>query len=137
MERSECGLRSFRGLGAYVIFVSRETNIVTQLNSWELQSLEVSRVWYSFLAFSELQLCSSNLQVDAYMHYSNSISSIKNWIKQTNSQKYYCIFSYSMFTFTDFSVLLSLRFQGVESINLLSSRKLDIRMWEFILLSLF
>ena len=71
------------------------------------------------------------------MHYLNSISSIKNWIKQTNSQKYYCIFSYSMFTFTDFSVFLSLRFQGVESINLLSSRKLDIRMWEFILFSLF
>ena len=44
VERSECGLRCFRGFGAYVILVSRETNIGTQPESSEMWSLEVSRV---------------------------------------------------------------------------------------------
>ena len=36
VKRSECGLRYFRGFGAYIILVSRETNIGTQLKSLEL-----------------------------------------------------------------------------------------------------
>ena len=44
VERSECGLRYFRGFGAYVILGSRETNIGTQPESSEMWSLEVSRV---------------------------------------------------------------------------------------------
>ena len=125
VERSECGLRYFRGFGAYVILVSRETNIGTQPESSEMWSLEVSRVWYSLSAFSESRLWSSKFQVDAYMHYLNSIFFIKKWIKQINSQKCYGIFSYHMFTFTDFSVFLSLRFRAMEPIYLLSPRKLE------------
>ena len=125
VERSECGLRCFRGFGAYVILVSRETNIGTQPESSKMWSLEVSRVWHSFSALSESRLWGSNLRVDAYMHYSNSIFFIKNWIKQINSQKYYSIFSYSVFTFIDFSAFLSLRFRVTEPIYLLSPRKLE------------
>ena len=109
----------------YIILVSRETNIGTQLESLELWSLEVSHIWHSFSAFSESRFWSSNLRVDAYMHNPNSIFFIKNWIKQINSQKYYSIFSCSIFTFTDFSVFLSLRFRAIEPIYLLSPRKLE------------
>ena len=125
VERSECGLRCFRGFGAYVILVSRETNIGTQPESSKMWSLEVSRVWHSFSALSESRLWGSNLRVDAYMHYPNSIFFIKNWIKQINSQKYYSIFSYSISTLTDFSAFLSLRFRVTEPIYLLSPRKLE------------
>ena len=125
VERSECGLRYFRGFGAYVILVSRETNIGTQPESSKMWSLEVSRVWHSFSALSESRLWGSNLRVDAYMHYPNSIFFIKNWIKQLNSRNYYSIFSYSIFTSTDFSAFLSLRFRVVEPIYLLSPRKLE------------
>ena len=112
VERSECGLRCFRGFGAYVILVSRETNIGTQSEISEMWPLEVSRISHSFSALSESRLWGSNLRVDAYMHYSSSIFPIKNLIKPINSQKYYSIFSYSMFTFTDFSVFLSLRYRA-------------------------
>ena len=125
VKRSECGLRHFRGFGAYIILVSRETNIETQPESSEMWSLEVSRVWHSFSALSEPRLWGSNLRVDAYTHYPDSIFFIKNWIKQINSQKYYSIFSCSIFTFTDFSVFLSLRFRAMEPIYLLSPWKLE------------
>ena len=125
VKGSECGLRYLRDLVAYVILGSRETNIGTQPESSEMWSLEVSRVWHSFSALSESRLWGSNLRVDAYMHYPNSIFFIKNWIKQLNSQNYYSIFSYFMFTFTDFSVFLSLRFRAVELNYSLSPRKLE------------
>ena len=125
VERSECGLRCFRGFGAYVILVSRETNIGTQPESSEMWSLEVSRVWHSFSALSESRLRGSNLRVDAYMHYPNSIFFIKNWIKQLNSRNHYSIFSYFIFISTDFSVFLSLRFRVIEPIYLLSPRWLE------------
>ena len=107
------------------ILVSRKTNIGTQPENSEMWSLEVSRVWHSFSALSESRLWGSNLRVDAYMHYPDSIFFIKNWIKQINSQKYYSIFSYSIFIFTDFSEFLSLRFRVIEPIYLLSPRKLE------------
>ena len=125
VKGSECGLRYFWDFGAYVMLVSRKTDIGTQPEKSEIRSLEVSCVWHSFLEFSESRLWSSNLQADAYMHYSSSIFPIKNLIKPINSQKYYSIFSYSMFTFTDFSVFLSLRFRAIELIYLLSPRKLE------------
>ena len=56
VEGSECGLRSFSSFCAYIILVSRETSIITQLEILELWSLEVSRVWHSFSAFSESRL---------------------------------------------------------------------------------
>ena len=126
VKRSECGLRCFRGFGAYVILVSRETNIGAQSEISEIWPLKVSRVSHSFSALSESRLWGSNLRVDAYMHNPNSIFFIKNWIKQINSQKYYSIFSYFMFVFTDFSVFLSLRFRVIELIYLLSPRKLEV-----------
>ena len=56
VKRSECGLRCFRGFGAYVILVSRETDIGTQPESSEMWPLEVSRVGHSFSALSESRL---------------------------------------------------------------------------------